>query len=103
MGKPSKRRRKQFSVHWRDGNREPTCPPNPNFPKGLAVDMVVNEDRPACTVNVPYPAKRCGAYLIRCKRCGRHVAVTTAGRADDPISVRMNCASFSAPRPETVQ
>ena len=35
--------------------------------------------------------ERCGVYLVECKICGSSVALTTAGRIDDPRSVTIAC------------
>lgn len=78
-----------LKVEWIDRNREPQCPPNPLYPKGVDVDM--SEGAESCVTDVPYPAKRCGAYLVECKRCGFSALVTTAGRIDDPRTVRVPC------------
>jgi C4-type Zn-finger protein len=40
---------------------------------------------------LPYPAKRCGIYLVVCERCGYSAAITTAGRPDDPRKVTLPC------------
>ena len=78
-----------LTVEWIDRHREPQCPPNPKHPNGIDVDMARGAE--SCVTNVPYPAKRCGAYLVKCKRCGFSALVTTAGRVDDPRSIRVPC------------
>lgn len=82
-----------FKVEWIDGGREPRCAPDPAFPSGKDVDITVAciDGWPTCKVDVPYPAKRCGAYLIECETCDCSVLVTTAGRPDDPRSVKIPC------------
>lgn len=77
-------------VRWIDGGREPQCAPNPQFPDGI--DIVETSGPNTCKVELPYPAMRCGAYQVTCRVCGRRVTVTTAGRADDPRSLQMQCA-----------
>ena len=77
-------------VKWVDAGREPQCPPNPNYPNGI--DVIETTGANTCKVDLPYPAKRCGAYQVKCRACGRRITVTTAGRADDPKSVTMQCA-----------
>jgi len=79
----------QFSIEWRDAGREPECQPDPDYPEGI--DIVMQDKGLSCKVDLPYPAKRCGAYLVRCLICGRGVVLSTAGRADDPRSVTMPC------------
>lgn len=83
-----------FKIEWIDGGREPKCAPNPAYPNGVDLNMATSLNR-ACTVVLPYPAKRCGYYHIECKICGLCFAVTTAGRPDDPRSVRINCNAIS--------
>lgn len=78
------------TVTWLDGKREPKCEPNPEFPNGRHLD-VSNGAKRVCTVDLEYPAQRCGAYLITCGDCGVRIGVTTAGRPDDPRSVKMAC------------
>lgn len=77
-------------IKWIDRGREPQCPPNPAFPNGTNTDISMGAQK-ACTIDLPYPAKRCGLYAIECEACGLTLAVTTAGRPDDPRSVRVAC------------
>lgn len=46
--------------------------------------------QPFCTVALKYPAVRCGVYLVSCP-CGLNVTVSTAGRTDDPRTVKVPC------------
>ena len=78
----------QFTVSWHDSGREPQCAPDPQYPEGIDVDPGV---RPACRIELPYPAKRCGRYEIQCQMCGCRLVITTAGRPDDPRSVMVPC------------
>lgn len=77
-------------ITWVDGQREPTCPPDPRCPKGIDIDMSRGAVR-SCQHALPYPAKRCGHYLIVCETCKQRAIVTTAGRVDDPRSIRLAC------------
>jgi hypothetical protein len=61
------------------------------FPNGMDADLRSNRNAPSCKADLPYPARRCGQYVIYCGTCGLRVMVTTAGRRDDPRSVLMNC------------
>lgn len=79
-----------FAIEWLDKGREPQCAPNPDYPEGKDLDMSGDADR-VCSTKLPYPAKRCGLYIIECKTCGLRVGVTTAGRPDDPRSVKFAC------------
>lgn len=78
----------QFVVRWVDRFREPTQPPNPRFPHGVDIN---GGQTPACFCALPYPAKRCGYYVVECAECGVTVACTTAGRPDDPRSIMIPC------------
>lgn len=79
-----------LDIEWVDLGREPECAPNPAFPDGIDVD-ISSEDAPACFTELPHPAKRCGFYKVTCGGCGLSVIVTTAGRSDDPRSLRVTC------------
>jgi hypothetical protein len=78
-----------MTVKWIDSGREPQCPANPEYPDGQ--DIKAPAGAKVCKIELPYPAKRCGMYLITCSRCGCNSVVTTAGRRDDPRSVEMPC------------
>lgn len=80
----------QFNIEWRDAGREPQVAPNPAYPNGIDLDMS-NGARTTCFIPLPYPAKRIGAYVIECRICGLRMGCTTAGRPDDPRSVRLPC------------
>jgi hypothetical protein len=80
-----------LKIEWVDRGIEPQSPPNPNFPNGVDADLRSNRNAPSCKTDLPYPARRCGQYVIYCGKCGLRVMVTTAGRRDDPRSVLMNC------------
>ena len=77
-------------VEWRDRRREPKCPPNPTYPEGKDMD-ISGGVKPTCSTELPCPAKRCGVYIVTCERCKQRVAVTTAGRPDDPRSLTLAC------------
>lgn len=95
-------------VTWHDKGREPQCAPNPAFPDGAVVDFAQQGTGVApvvhpygdlyapvigatCETRLPYPAARCGTYVIECSKCGLSVACTTAGRPDDPRLARLPC------------
>ena len=69
-------------------NRPPRCQPNPDFPDGIDLDP---GERPACKVDLPYPAKCIGTWIIECNECNSMIGVTAAGRPDDPKSVMFPC------------
>lgn len=79
-----------LQVEWHDLGRAPQCPPNPDYPEGIDIDLAA-PGRPVCETALPYPAKRCGFYVVTCSLCGLKVGVTTAGRPDDPRSVKVAC------------
>lgn len=82
------------TVKWIDGKREPRSPPNPSYPNG--VDLVIAQPaQKSCKIPLPYPARRIGHYLIDCRVCSLKVAVSTAGRPDDPRSVTMACKELA--------
>lgn len=80
----------EHAVTWHDSGREQRCAPNPAYPLGIDLDAA-GAAASSCKVSLPYPAKRCGYYVVACQHCGLTVAVTTAGRPDDPRSVRLAC------------
>lgn len=83
----------QFKIVWIDRGVEPQCAPDPAFPHGKDIDFSswCVDGWPACKTVLSYPAKRCGFYLVECTLCDMTVVVTTAGRHDDPRSVKMGC------------
>lgn len=80
----------KHKVQWIDGRRAPQCAPNPSYPLGIALNAAGDAER-TCTVPLPYPAARIGAYYIKCRICGATAACTTAGRPDDPRSITIAC------------
>ena len=80
-----------FIIRWVDARREPECAPDPAFPDGKDVSLSSGAVVRQCKVPLPYPSRRCGAYDVRCDRCGMRAMVSTAGRADDPRSITMPC------------
>jgi len=79
-----------FDIHWIDLEREPQCKPDPDYPHGIDLDMAKGR-WPQCKIKLPYPARRCGVFVLDCKKCGTSIMVTTAGRVDDPRSVALPC------------
>ncbi|MBO0710761.1 MAG: hypothetical protein J2P47_05715 [Acetobacteraceae bacterium] len=79
-----------FAIFFHDSGREPKCPPNPDYPDGIDVDMSRGAEK-ICTVDLPYSAPRCGVIVLECARCGLRNGLTVAGRRDDPRSVRVAC------------
>lgn len=79
-----------FHIRWHDFGREPKCKPNPDYPDGIDVDLSAGAEA-TCSLALDHPTKRCGAYTVHCRDCGLFVVVTTAGRPDDPRSVKLGC------------
>lgn len=83
----------QFNVTWRGTGRKAQCAPNPRYPDGI--DLDVSNGAVSCKARVPYPAPECGTYIVECLGCGLRVAITAAGRPDDPRSVTMPCKAVA--------
>ncbi len=79
-----------LKIEWVDRGREPQCAPDPAFPKGKDMDVSGGAAQ-TCFTELPCPAPRCGLYVVKCEKCGLSVALTTAGRPDDPRSVKLAC------------
>jgi hypothetical protein len=77
-------------IKWIDRYAEPTQPPDPRYPDGVDVDLSSGAEK-TCSLTLGYPARRIGVYSIRCVACGLTVAITTAGRPDDPRSIKLAC------------
>lgn len=77
-------------IEWIDRGREPQCAPDQKYPHGKPL-LLLDQSLKHCTVPLPYPAKRCGVYLIDCDTCKLCIGVTTAGRPDDPNIVQIAC------------
>jgi hypothetical protein len=81
-----------LKVEWVDDHREPRHPPNPRYPDGIDLDIAGPSEAPSCfTYLRPYPTPRCGYFVVSCETCGLKAIVSTAGRPDDPRSLRVRC------------
>ena len=81
----------KFEIIWHPRGGPPRSPPDPRYPDGMDADMAGDAKR-ACLVNLPYPTeKRIGMFIVICGECGLRAAITTAGRPDDPRSVKLAC------------
>jgi hypothetical protein len=86
----------RHSIEWVDRGGEPHNPPNSAYPHGIDLDFAADA-KCSCLVNLPYPtAKRLGMFLVKCSECGLSAAITTAGRPDDPRSVKLACKQRGA-------
>lgn len=72
----------------KSGRGKAQCAPNPDYPNGIAIKI---NETPKCEAVLPYPAPECGHWKIECCLCRTTVAVTAAGRPDDPISIEIPC------------
>lgn len=79
-----------WTIEWVDGGREPKCPPNPRYPDGLDLDISHGAER-TCSSPLTYPTPRCGYFVVSCRVCGFKTIITTAGRPDDPRTLKMPC------------
>lgn len=78
-----------MKIEWIDSRRDPKHPPDPAYPSGKDIKLAAHGKH--CKTDLPYPAKRCGVFVIECETCGVRVMVTTAGRPDDPRSIEILC------------
>lgn len=82
---------KQFEIEFEPSGRgQARNPSNPDYPEGI--DLVLTKwNQNSCLINLPYPAPECGLLFVVCNLCTLHVAITVAGRADDPRTIRVPC------------
>lgn len=73
------------------GRGKSQCPPDPNHPNGIDVDIASHSAWQVCDVTLPYPAPERGYWRIDCRLCQLAVAIIAAGRPDDPRSARIPC------------
>jgi hypothetical protein len=78
----------QIEVSWLSRHRKANVAPNPKYPNGLDID---SGQRPACKVELSYPAECVGMYYVECLDCKANMIITAAGRPDDPKSVMLPC------------
>jgi hypothetical protein len=79
-----------MKVTWIDHGRDPKHPPDPDYLNGMDLDVSGGAVK-TCLTALPYPAARCGMYVLHCETCGMRTVVTTAGRVDDPRSIKIAC------------
>jgi len=79
-----------FEIVWYDDGRDPKSPPDPSYPDGIDLDLSRGRLN-YCETNLMHPTPRCGKYYIKCNKCGITALITTAGRADDPRSIKLAC------------
>jgi len=83
---------KQFEINWHQRGGPPRSKPNPLYPHGIDLDLSDGASR-TCTTALPYPTEKkvLGMLMIHCTKCGLLGTVTTAGRPDDPRSIKLAC------------
>ena len=79
-----------IEVTFLSHHRKPQCAPDPKHPNGIDLDLT-DGAAVACLAELPYPAECCGVLIIHCKTCDYSAAITTAGRIDDPRTVKLPC------------
>jgi hypothetical protein len=82
-----------IQIEFLSHHRKAKNAPNPKYPDGVNLDLT-NGAKVACFADLPYPAQCCGILFVRCRKCGANAAITTAGRLDDPRTVKLACAAF---------
>ena len=80
----------RLRAEWFGYGRQARHPPDPAYPNGVTRDLSRGAGR-ACTIDLPWPAPECGQWLVTCPDCGLRIAVTAAGRADDPRRLTFPC------------
>lgn len=80
----------QFTVMATGRRGPPQRPPDPRYPEGMDLTEAA-PGVPSCRAELPYPAPERLVWIVRCRRCGLSLAITAAGRADDPRSVTVPC------------
>ena len=79
-----------LKIRFQTLHRQARCAPDPAYPEGIDVDNTEGQ-LPSCYTKLPYPAECCGIFLVTCEVCHKRYAITTAGRPDDPRSLRILC------------
>jgi hypothetical protein len=77
-----------LKVSFVSRNRKAECAPNSEYPNGVVIDT---GERPACSIDLPYPAPCVGSWLVSCNKCLTTVMCTAAGRSDDPRAIIVPC------------
>jgi len=78
----------KFTIEWYDSKITSNTVPEQDSPKNI---LVYDEHKLFCKISLPYPAKRCGMYVVKCNECGNVVGIPTTGKVDDPCSITINC------------
>lgn len=98
---PITKRLHQVSFHA-SGRGKARCASNPAFPDGITINLVNLAEEPepqnTCCVELPYPAPECGHILVVCTACVWRLAISAAGRADDPRTLIVPCGAMRPPQ-----
>jgi hypothetical protein len=79
-----------LDVKWIDRGHKAVAPPDPDYPNGQDLDLS-HGAKSSCSTRLVYPAQGCGYFVVSCPRCKYIAIITTAGRVDDPRSVKVPC------------
>jgi hypothetical protein len=80
-----------FDVAFIDKGHKAVEKPDPKYPDGTPVNLAPNAVVKTCCRNLPYPAPRCGFYVVTCRTCGFDAIISVAGRPDDPRTITLPC------------
>jgi hypothetical protein len=83
-----------LTVTWLTHHRKARNAPDPAFPQGIDVLSVPDpgcDGARTCRTELPWPAPECGLHIVKCSVCQLSIAVTAAGRPDDPRSITVFC------------
>jgi len=81
----------KFVIDWVQRDTKSRARPDPNYPNGMVVRIVNPGVMQTCQLDLPYPAPSPGTHMITCQLCGLKVAITAAGRPDDPKLAIVGC------------
>lgn len=79
-----------LKIDWIDRQQVAQALPSPDHPDGMDLDISKGASA-TCSTTLPYPAKRIGWFSVECQTCGIKALISTAGRADDPRSLKLAC------------
>lgn len=79
-----------FRIQFQSEGRQARNPPNPAYPNGLHADISDGASK-TCTIDLTYPAECVGTWIAECEACHKRIAITAAGRTDDPRTVKVAC------------
>lgn len=80
----------RHDITFHDSGRKARNPPHPGYEEGIVFDMTGDAPR-GCAVDLPWPAPGVGTWQVRCRTCGTSLALTAAGRIDDPRRLVLPC------------